>query len=167
MQLIPINEVEPEELLQYFKELVVLDDQRVERPEDVAKISLVDEQRWIDSLIQRTVKQEGVSFCIKSSEGVIGVGEVERRPRWIERHVGEIRFGIFPLHKLEGKLLVDALVSGAKEIGITILYYFHLQSQVQGIEIMLESGFSPAGRIKNYYKVGGGYVDRIFLERSL
>ncbi|MGY2292899.1 N-acetyltransferase family protein [Pseudomonas sp. SDO528_S397] len=167
MQIIPVNEVTPEELLSYFHKLVALDNKRVERPEDVAKITLADEQRWINTLTQRTANQEGVSFCIKSNEGVIGLGEVERKPRWIERHTAEIRFGILPSHRHEGKMLVSALVSDAKKIGITTLYYFHLQSQTQGIEIITESNFNYSGRIRNYYKHGETYVDRVFFERLL
>lgn len=167
MQILPVNEVTPEALLAYFHALVELDDKRVERPEDVAKLSLADEQRWINTLTQRTVNQEGVSFCIKINNDVIGLGEVERKPRWIERHTAEIRFGILPGYKHEGKLLVRELVAVAKNINITTLYYFHLQSQTQGIEIITESNFTYAGKLRNYYKQGAQYLDRVFFERLL
>ncbi|WP_017255025.1 hypothetical protein [Pseudomonas tolaasii] len=167
MRILPVNEVTPEALLSYFHTLVQLDNKRVERAEDVAKLSLADEQRWINTLTQRTVNREGASFCIKIDNDVIGLGEVERKPRWIERHTAEIRFGILPGYKPEGKLLVSALVAAARDIDITTLYYFHLESQAQGIEIITESDFNYAGKLRNYYKQGAHYLDRLFFERLL
>lgn len=156
------------ELLNFFTTLVAVDPERVERNEDVSKITLEKEQQWIEGLLR---KQEAGDLVVRiirnSSNSIIGLGEVERRPRWIERHVAEIRFGLQPEHSAEGTALVQELEAEARRIGIEVLYYFHLATQTQGLQIMRECGYSDAGEISGYYYRNGEYIDRVILQKKI
>jgi RimJ/RimL family protein N-acetyltransferase len=156
-------------LLNYFKDLVTLDTKRVERPEDVAKITIENEVSWIKSRIEDETKGEMFVLCMKDeNDQIIAEGEVERKKRWIERHVAEIRFGILPAYTQHAKTLVQQLIDLAKENGIEILFYFHLESQVAGIETMKQLGFKEIGIIENYYKLQNkDYVNRVYLSKNI
>ena len=152
-----------ERLLRYFSALVRVDPERVERPEDVARLTVEDELRWIASRL--TDSDELHALCAEVNGEIVACGEVERMKRWIERHVAEIRFGVLPDHLEAGERLVDELVQAAGARGIETLVYFHLATQTQGIELMRRAGFHDAGRLQGYYKRGATYVDRVYLVR--
>jgi RimJ/RimL family protein N-acetyltransferase len=155
-------------LLEFFNDLVLKDQERVERPADVKAITHEMEIRWIESLLDKEQKQDAIALCVfDDAATLIGLGEIERRPRWIERHVAEIRFGLFPDQFNAGKSLVDLLELRAKSIGIEMLYYFHLATQQQGIEIIRACGFELAGRLPAYYKKADSYVDRVFYTKRI
>lgn len=158
-----------ESLLHYFKELVATDPKRVERPQDVAKITLEAERSWIQARIEDEKQKEMFVLCVEDGTGnVVAEGEVERKKRWIERHVAEIRFGVLPGHELAAKQMVAELIGTAKENGLEVLFYFHLKSQTTGIQIMKDLGFEEMGVLANYYKLASGeYVDRVFLSKQL
>ena len=156
-----------DDLLHYFNTLVQQDPERVERPEDVRSINHEKEVLWIESLLEKEKQQNAVTLCILKEEAIIGLGEIERRPRWIERHVAEIRFGLLPDHLDEGIELVKRLEERARAIGIELLYYFHLATQRQGIDIVRACGFELAGTLGSYYKKADGYVDRVFYSKKI
>jgi len=154
------------ELLSFFQTLVKVDCNRVERPEDVTEITLENERNWIEKLIKKHEKGDAAALCVfDEAELLVGLGEVERRPRWIERHVAELRFGLFPERFDQGLFLVRALEKDAVAMGIEVLYYFHLRTQTQGLRIMEASGYRRVGVISRYYKKGTTYIDRIIVEK--
>lgn len=154
-------------MLDFFRRLVVVDPKRVERPEDVAKISIEMEKNWITDRIKKENEKEMVVRCIEFDGEMIGEGEVEKLKRWIERHVAEIRFGIIPDNEELALKMVQELINEAREIDIEVLQYFHLETQEVGINIMKKAGFEECGRVRNFYKIGDKYIDRIFLEKIL
>ncbi|MDK2126397.1 GNAT family N-acetyltransferase [Parachitinimonas caeni] len=155
-------------LLEYFHELVASDTNRVERVEDVRKISIEMEESWIRNILAKQAEGSYAARCIYDDSGkVIGLGEIERRPRWIERHVAEIRFGLLPDHFSAGVAFVRVLENLAKEMGIEVLYYFHLTTQKQGLDIMQECKYKEVGIIEDYYKIDNSYVDRIYLQKNI
>jgi len=154
-------------LLDYFRKLVEVDQERVERPEDVSRITLVRERQWISGKLKSEEDGDMIIRCVEVSGQIISLGEVERLKRWIERHVAEIRFGLLPDSKIFGMALVQELEQQAVSLGVEILVYFHLETQEQGLSIMRESGFGEIGRIPRYYKRQGGYVDRLYLAKHL
>ena len=157
-----------ESLLNFFKKLVELDPERVERSEDVEKITEEMEEEWIK---QRLIKEDNSDIfvlCGLDDNGEIVVeGEIERSPRWIEKHVAEIRFGVLPGHDSVAEELLKKLIEIAKENNIEILTYFHLETQKTGLKIMEKLGFESMGKVKNYYKRGAEYIDRIYLVKHL
>lgn len=155
-------------LLNFFKELVLLDPERVERPEDVNKITKEMEEKWIEQRLTKEEKKDIFVLCGLNDEGkMVTEGEVERLPRWIERHVAEIRFGVLPQYDLIAEKTVEELIKTAKNNGIEVLMYFHLETQKAGINIMKKLGFESFGAIKNFYKRDKEYVDRIYLAKYL
>jgi RimJ/RimL family protein N-acetyltransferase len=156
-----------EKMLDFFRRLVVVDQKRVERAEDVAKISIEMEEKWISDRIQKEADGEMVARCIEVDGEIIGEGEIEKLRRWIERHVAEIRFGIIPGNEDAALAMVNELIEDAKKLNIEVLQYFHLETQVAGIEIMKKAGFEEFGRAKKHYKIGAEYVDRVFLQKIL
>ena len=154
-------------LLAYFARLTSADPERVERPQDVAQISPEKERIWIQSRIDAENAREMVVRCVESLGEIVALGEVERLKRWIERHVAEIRFGLLPGHTDAGRELVAGLETEARKIGVEVLIYFHLQTQLTGLEIMRSLGYQEAGRIPRYYKRETGYVDRVYLMKLL
>ena len=166
-----IRKVEIEDkksLLNFFKKLVVLDPERVERPKDVEKITEEMEEEWIR---QRLIKEDNADIFIlcglNDNNEVVVEGEVEKLPRWIERHVAEIRFGALPRYNSMAEKLLEKLITTAKENDIEILTYFHLETQKTGLKIMEKLGFELIGKVKNYYKRGTDYIDRIYLVKHL
>jgi hypothetical protein len=154
--------------LSFFLKLVVQDTQRVERFEDVSKLTMLDEIAWLENLAKRIDRDEMRSVIgVNADEEIVMLGEIERRPRWVEKHVAEIRFGLLPSHQVEGAKLVLLLEELAKELKIEVLIYFHLETQQIGLEIMRQSGFVECGRIEKYYKMPSHYVDRIFMMKNI
>ncbi len=163
-----IKTSDSELLLNFFKELVALDPERVERPGDVNKITEEAERKWIKQRLIKEEKKDIFVLCGLNDEGKIVIeGEVERLPRWIERHVAEIRFGVLPKYDDIAEELVKKLIEIAKENNIEILTYFHLDTQKTGIEIMKKLGFETMGSIKRYYKRDKEYIDRIYFVKYL
>ena len=148
--------------------MVKLDPERVERPGDVEKITEEMEEEWIK---QRLIKEDNKDIfvlCGLDDNGeIVAEGEVERLPRWIEKHVAEIRFGVLPGYDSMAEKLLEKLITTAKENDIEILTYFHLETQKTGLRIMEKLGFELMGKVKNYYKRGEDYIDRIYLVKHL
>ena len=160
-----ITEEDAEALLKYFRRLVEEDPQRVERPEDAARLTPDDERRWIASRAAAEQAGELRVLCVEREGELVAVGEVERMKRWIERHVGEIRFGCLPGAAELAKPLVERLVFESEAMGIEVLVYFHLATQVRGIAQMHGAGFEERGRIPGYYRRPDGEIDRVYLCR--
>jgi len=155
-------------LLKYLNNLVALDTQRVDRPEDAGKITKENEEKWIEQRLAREEKKEIFVLCgLNESGEIVAEGEIERLPRWIERHVAEIRFGVLPGHEKIAEKIAEELIKTAKNNGIEILTYFHLETQKNGIDIMKGLQFTLMGVIKKYYKRGEEYINRIYLVRYL
>ena len=154
-----------EKLLHYFQELVEKDPERVERPEDAKSLSVQDEKQWIKSLKQKEEQDEIYTLIAESDGNIVAEGEIERKPRWIERHVAEIRFGMLPGYEDETIEMLNKLMNKTK--GVEVLIYFHLETQKTGIKIMETLGFREAGRIENYYKKEGDYIDRIYYTKQI
>jgi len=155
-------------LLSYFCQLVELDSERVERCEDAQLLNHEKEVKWIEGLLKKEQAGDAIALCVLNEQStIVGLGEVERRPRWIERHVAEIRFGLLPDHADAGIALVNLLEQQAKGIGIELLYYFHLASQSQGITVIEACGFDFSGVLPSYYKKGGAYIDRVLYAKKI
>jgi L-amino acid N-acyltransferase YncA len=155
-------------LLNFFSELVIADPERVERPEDVNKITKDDEEKWIEKRLTKENDKEIFVLCGLDETGkIVTEGEVERMTRWVEKHVAEIRFGVLPNHELIAEVMLENLIETAKNNNIEVLIYFHLETQKKGIEIMEKLGFESAGVIKKYYKKGDKYINRIYLVKYL
>ena len=107
------------------------------------------------------------ALCCETSGKIIAVGEIERKQRWIEKHVAEIRFGVIPSNEDSAFELVKKLEEIAKNNGIEVLFYFHLTTQKNGIKIMRKAGFTDVGIIRKYYKRGQEYIDRVYLQKVL
>jgi len=163
-----IEKNDSELLLKFFSELVAVDPERVERPQDVAKITKEDEEKWIEKKLMQEDNKEIFVLCGFDENGkIVTEGEVERMPRWIEKHVAEIRFGVLPEYGAAAESVLKDLIKTAKDNGIEVLIYFHLATQKRGIEIMEKLGFETFGTIKNYYKREDEYIDRIYLAKYL
>ena len=156
-----------EKLLSFFKELVKRDLERVERISDVEKITLENEQTWIGRLLEKEKQGEMIVRIGMDNDNLVVEGEIERKPRWIERHVAEIRFGMLPGNETIAKEVITDLMEQARTQGIEILFYFHLQTQKAGISIMKELGFKEFGVMEKYYKRGDEYIDRVYLVKNI
>lgn len=156
-----------ENLLAYFRALVRADPERVERPEDADKLTVKDERSWIEKCLEAEKKNEMYVRCVEADGKIVAVGEIERKPRWIERHVGEIRFGVLPGYEKQAYQLVEELEGAAKRNGIEVLIYFHLATQKAGLAIMKKAKYAEIGRINDYYKRNNQYVDRVLLQKRL
>jgi L-amino acid N-acyltransferase YncA len=165
-----IRDIGPQDeqaLLDYFRTLVRVDPERVERPVDVDKITLESERAWIAK--RQADERSGEMFvaCAVADGRVVAAGEVERAKRWIERHVAEIRFGVLPDYAFVATRLVEELVTRAKANGVEVLIHFHLETQTRGIGVMKECGFEVIGRVPRYYKRGDNYIDRLYLAKTI
>ncbi|WP_416772905.1 GNAT family N-acetyltransferase [Pseudomonas sp. RHF3.3-3] len=157
-----------ESLLSFFIRLVGEDSERVERSEDVSLLTQSMEEAWVGQLIEKEHDGEGIAICVlDESSAIVGLGEVERRSRWIERHVAEIRFGLLPGYHAQGVALIELLQQRARGIDIEVLYYFHLATQRQGIEVVRSCGFEYSGSIPDYYKKEGIYISREFYSKRI
>lgn len=168
MTIRPVQPEDAEKALTFFRTLVTVDQERVERPEDVAHISIENERRWLETLIQKESEKSLFARIGVLDTGEIGaLAEVERKPRWIEQHVAEVRFGALPEYGDLARETVKACITEAEASGITELFYFHLETQSTGIQIMKDLGFVECGRIERYYRRGDNYISRIYLSKSL
>jgi RimJ/RimL family protein N-acetyltransferase len=156
-----------EELLAYFKNLVLADPERVERISDVEKFGVEDEKNWIRERLEGEKEKEIFALCCEDNGRIVAQGEVERQKRWVERHVAEIRFGVLPCYEEQALEMVESLIQKARESKIEVLIYFHLASQKAGLSIMKKAGFSDAGVLERYYKKDGKYIDRIYMSLIL
>lgn len=170
MEIRKIKKDDAANLLKYFTQLVNTDPERTERPEDVNKITEDAERLWIESRLDKEDKKEFFALCVSNDNGnIVAEGEIEKMPRWIEKHVAEIRFAMLPdVDFIEAtKNMIGELIKKAKENDIKVLLYFHLKTQKRGIEIMQDLGFEELGVVKNYYKRGDEYIDRVYLVKYL
>jgi hypothetical protein len=168
MEIRKIKESDSKLLLNYVKELVETDKERVDRPEDIAKITEDGEKKWIEQRLFREDKKEIFVLCgVDDNGAIVAEGEVERLPRWMEKHVAEIRFGVLPGRGPIAKKIAEELIKIAKNNGIEVLIYFHLKTQKTGLDIMNELEFESMGTIKKYYKRGEEYIDRVYLVKYL
>jgi len=155
-------------LLTFFSKLVALSPERVERPSDAKKITKKDEEKWIEKRLIKEKNKDIFVLCGLDENGeIVTEGEVERMPRWIEKHVAEIRFGVLPENEIIAENLLKNLTKTAKENNINILLYFHLETQKKGIQIMKNLGFEKFGVIKKYYKRENEYINRIYFVKYL
>jgi len=155
-------------LLTFFSKLVALSPERVERPSDAKKITKKDEEKWIEKRLIKEKNKDIFDLCgIHENGEIVTEGEVERMPRWIEKHVAEIRFGVLPENEIIAENLLKNLTKTAKENNINILLYFHLETQKKGIQIMKNLGFEKFGVIKKYYKRENEYINRIYFVKYL
>lgn len=150
-------------LLDYFNELVKLDTKRVERPKDARKITIKDEINWVKTRIEDEKNKEMFVLVGEVNGKIIVEGEIERKKRWIERHVAEIRFAVLPKFEDVAHELIRQLLTTTKRNKLEILMYFHLSTQKSGLNIMSKHGFKRLGVIKRYYKSGNKYTNRIYL----
>tara|TARA_B110000003_G_scaffold276220_1_gene321573 strand:- start:2132 stop:2656 length:525 start_codon:yes stop_codon:yes gene_type:complete len=163
-----INVNDAEKLITYFNQLVKEDKNRVERPEDAKSITLEQEIKWIKHRINKVKEQEMAVFCCEYNNTIVSVGEVEKKSRWIERHVGEIRFAFLPGYTFTAKELLKILINSAKEINLEILVYFHLSTQKKGIQLVEEFNFNHVGTINNFYKKKNKeYINREYFFKQL
>jgi L-amino acid N-acyltransferase YncA len=154
-------------LLEYFRDLVNSDPERVERLDDVEKLNLKSEEQWIAERLENEEKGELAVLCADEGGKIIALGEVEKQKRWIERHIAEIRFGVLPGNDEAALRLINALIESVEKNGVEVLIYFHLATQKRGLSIMKQAGFQEVGCIKGYYKRGEEYIDRIYLSKSI
>ncbi len=155
-------------MLDFFSKLVLLSPERVERPEDVKKISIENEIKWIKNRIEKEKEKEIFVLCGTNDKGeIIAEAEIERMPRWIEKHVAEIRFGVLPGYENLAENITKKLISVAKKNGIKILIYFHLETQKEGIKIIKKLGFKKFGIVKRYYKRHKNYINRLYFVKYL
>jgi len=155
-------------LLDFFNKLVLGDPERVERLDDIKKITEKDEEKWIEKRLISEDEKEIFVLCGLNENGeIVAEGEVEKMPRWIEKHVAEIRFGVLPGHKAIAETMLENLIKIAKDNKIEVLVYFHLKTQKAGISIMKKLGFEQMGEIKGYYKRGQEHIDRVYLVKYL
>ena len=163
-----LDERDAPALLEYFQTLVRVDPERVERPEDIALLSVDDEREWIRHRMADLVTSDLTAHCAVLNDRIVAVGELQRMKRWIERHVAEIRFGVLPDARDAALALVRAFVALAKVNNIELLVFFHLATQERAIEVMLECGFQEVARIPGYYKKPDGtMIDRVYLVKIL
>ena len=154
-------------MLDFFKRLVKEDPERVERPVDIAKLTVADELTWIDQRVDREKSRKLFDRIDVKEKEIVAEGEIERMKRWIEKHVAELRFGVLPGHEEVAQELVQELIGIAKVNDIEVLLYFHLATQKAGISVVKKAGFYEVGRIKNYYKNKDLYIDRIYMALTL
>lgn len=154
-------------LLEYFQILVRVDPERVERPEDVALLSINDEREWIRHRMADLGTSDLTVRCAVVNDRIVAVGELQRMKRWIERHVAEIRWGALPEVRTAALALVRTLETLAKANKIEVLVFFHLATQERAIGVMLECGFHEVGRIPGYYKKPDRTIDRVYLVKVL
>lgn len=158
-----------EKYLAYFKKLVELDPERVERPEDVSKITLEKEEQFIQKILDKQKDGNAIALILENELGeIVAEAEIERKERWIEQHVAEIRFGVIPNYETEIEQLISNVIQNSKNIGIEVLIYFHLESQKTGISVIKKFNFLEAGKIKRYYKRSNGeYVNRLYFSKNI
>lgn len=154
-------------LLEYFRELVTADRERVERPEDVARLTVADEQKWIRARARDLSTSDLIARCAVDEGRIVAIGELQRMQRWIERHVAEIRFGALPGNAAAATLLVEELLEIAARANIRVLLFFHLETQHLGLTVMSACGFREVGRIPGYYCRGDVLTDRVYLVKQL
>lgn len=106
-------------------------------------------------------------LCCEANGKIVAEGEVERKKRWIERHVAEIRFGVLPSYETEAYQMIKQLMQIAKKNEIEVLIYFHLVTQKSGLNIMNKAGFKIFGTLKNYYKRKKEYINRVYMMKIL
>lgn len=92
-----IRQADAEKLLAYFRKLVVADPERVETEDDARSMTVRDEEEWIQRRLIKMFAGDLWVNCLEIDESkIVALGEVERLPRPIESHMGEIRLGILP-----------------------------------------------------------------------
>jgi len=159
-----IYQADAEKLLTYFRKLVLVDPERVETVDDAQRMTVQDEEKWILSRHKKILAGDIFVSCLEiNNSQIVALGEVERLPRPIESHMGEIRLGILPEYAECGYEMVRSLCHHAWNMGMENLIYAHLETQKIGIDIMKNCGFLQVGYIPDYYKRDNAYVGRIIL----
>ena len=164
----PPNLSDAQDLLKFVKCLVTIDTERVEQIDKVDKLTIKDEVQWLSVILEKMKSGNYHTLCLRDSNNLLlGFGEIECRPRAMEKHVAELRFGLLPSYVEAGKYLVQSLENIARTMAIKLIYYFHLATQHQGLQVMQNSGYSHAGCLEGYYLKEGIYIDRIYLAKQL
>ncbi len=166
-----IRLIEPDDakkLMVFFGKLVSEDPNRAETLQDVQARTIEKENGRTLQRISDNESDECISLVISNDENIYGDCEIKRLKRLVDRHVGELSFGILTGFEDYGKQMIDGLLQKAKEIGIELVYFVHLESQVRGIKLVSELGFQQSGKIDKYYKLENkNYISRVIYTKIL
>lgn len=167
-----ITTEDAEKLLSFIRELVKVDPERVETMKFAQKMTISDEVSWIETLLKKERQGNMITRCYEMNGKIAVLAHVQRLPRTIESHMGDIRIGFLPEFFKEAEETGKALITQARNIQIESLIYFHFATQKNGIRLMKELGFVEVGTYKKYYKriSSNGkiqYTDQIHMQKKI
>ncbi len=135
----------------------------------VSVVSLSEEKKWIDSILDKMGKKNMIQVLAESNGEIIGSASIERKPEERRKHGGE--FGIAIIQNYTGlglgKALMKILEENTRQIGIEIItLHVHGKNKIAR-NLYRKMGFKDFGKVPNAIKIKRGFDDDIFMYKVL
>lgn len=141
---------------------------------------LIDEKPWIvensrvdpennpflEEQIKSAKDRKSIALIMKSDDKVVAKIDIKPLSREVDKHVGEVSFGVLKGYDKESIDLVKEGCKRAKQLGLKVLIYYILDKNKRFISIIQKAGFRKACRIRRFYKKNQRYYDRVILEKQ-
>jgi len=126
-----------------------------------------DDNPFLEQQIKSVKEGKSIVLIMKSGNKVTAKIDIKPLYREVDKHVGEVSFGV--LKGFDGKSidLVREACKKAKTLGIRILVYYILDVNKRFGSVIEKAGFKKAGTVRKFYRINGRYYDRVILERAL
>lgn len=134
------------------------------------EVSLEDEEKFLNSLLEKIANRKAVQLLVVYEEKIIGISDIVMKER-IEEHIGVFGITIAKSFRGEGigSKLMGMVISEAKrkllQLEIIILGVF-VDNQLAK-QMYKNSGFIEYGILPNGVKLENGYTDHVYMYKVI
>lgn len=155
-----------ERLLATIKEYIS-DSEYIPKRSDEIKITIQQEEEWINSFIQ---KENSLLLVAEFENQIIGNLDITGNSRIIMQHTGVIGMGMLTEWRNSGlgTELLKCSIEWAKQNPILELLWLQVYTEnVLGMNLYKKMNFVENGIIKNFFKHNGIYYDNLTMSLSV
>ena len=153
-------------LLATIKEYIS-DSEFIPKLSDEIKITIQQEEQWIDSFIQ---KENSLLLVAEFDNQIIGNLDITGNCRMIMQHTGVIGMGMLSEWRNSGlgtELLKYSIEWAKQNPTLELLWLQVYTENVLGINLYKKMNFVENGIIKNFFKQNDGYYDNLTMSLSV
>ncbi|MBN4054305.1 GNAT family N-acetyltransferase [Nitrospira defluvii] len=159
----PVDTKDTEELVSWFNQLVDEDPGIVEN----FHVTQEQERHYLSSLLKEIKQREALSLVVIKEGKIVAKVDVKKLKREVDRHIGEVSFGVLRGFGACGGELLRELPKFSGKINCHVLIYYILSSNKFFIDIFKKANYKVCGQIENFYRKDGSYFDRKILVNNL
>lgn len=134
------------------------------------EVALERETKFLNSQLERIVKNESVQLHVLSNNKIIGISEIDMKDK-VEKHVGVFGVSIAKEYRNEGigsmlmRFVIDEAIKNIPQLKIITLRVFSNNPLAKSM--YKKFGFVKYGDLPNGVKLGDRYVDLIYMYKKV